>query len=172
MGSQKNQTYWATKPHTTNAWLRTTHCFSLFKKVDLLLFLNLVPEQGAIVMIYPFCCSHGSLCTEAVLACGTSDFLKTNGKGKICKLHMNGICHLAYVCAKSVQSCWLCKVLWTVACLAILSMRFLWQEYPIGLPWSGGLLLQALECGQRIWSPRAWVPASVETSAWSTGLTT
>ena len=134
MGSQKNQTYWATKPHTTNAWLRATHCFSLFKKVDLLLFLNLVPEQGAIVMIYPFCCSHDSLCTEAVLACGTSDFLKTNGKGKICKLHMNGICHLAYVCAKSVQSCWLCKVLWTVACLAILSMRFLWQEYPIGLP--------------------------------------
>ena len=82
------------------------HTFSLFKKVDLLLFLNLAPEQGAIVMIYPFCCSHGSLCTEAVLACGTSDFLKTNGKVKFCRLHMNGICHsLAYVCAKSVQSC-------------------------------------------------------------------
>ena len=111
------------------------HTFSSFKKVDLLLFLNLVPEQGAIVMIYPFCCSHGSLCTEAVLACGTSDFLKTNGKVKFCRLHMNGICHsLAYVCAKSVQSCWLCETLWIVAFLAILSMRFLRQEYPIGLP--------------------------------------
>ena len=67
--------------------------FLYLKKVDLLLFLILVPEQGAIVMIYPFCCSHGSLCTEAVLECGTSDFLKTNGKVKFCKLHRNGICH-------------------------------------------------------------------------------
>ena len=99
VGSQRIRLGWATKPHTTNAWLRATHIFSLFKKVYLLLFLILVPEQGAIMMIYPFCFSHGSLYRSTVLTCGTSDFLKTNGKVKFCKLHMNGICHsLAHVC--------------------------------------------------------------------------
>ena len=36
--------------------------------------------------------------------------------------------------AKSLQSCWLCAMLWTVAYQAPLSMRFSRQEYWSGLP--------------------------------------